>query len=1547
MTFEVADLISTVVNKSPDQALQREKVGETLVVALMSFAGEEDLNKSGKKISAYAHLLALMLRDKLFYRAAVGELKENLSTLLAFVKLSPNHSADEPSPWIAQILLIVEMLLSEDARPRKILWSAPRNEDEALKTPVLEVFEPAVPEEEQAQLLEAILDILPRIGKDESLALSVLRILVILTRSRPVAQSMGEKKNIQRLFVMAKQLAGANSTRIQSPLMLILRHIIEDEESIKQIMRSEIKAYFELTKAQRSPPDCLSYLRVLAHVPLRAPQLFVDVTNEIVKYSRWSYSASEPRPHSLALKEPVAPQDPPKPSDDTVQPTVQATEDLSLQDVKPSTEGVDSELQDVAKAAHTEQKLPVVENPDGVIHFLLCELLNYKDVEDKDPATAIAPPALVEAPTASTNGDVAMADTPSGSPTPGDALTATPRSAVKAPNHKNNFRAEEHPIYIYRCFLLQCLTELLGSYNRTKIEFINFKRSAPPQAMTPSKPRSSVVNYLLFDLIPLGTLDTTLTTTLQKKMTTSSWADSVITALLAKTGEQSLDRDREESDGDDEPDLLFVRKFVLENILKAYKEASTSTEPLDSKYARMFSLAELMEHIMNEKDKAAETPVSQRSHIQLRRLMFEKGFITALTASIADVDLNFPSAKRAVKQILKPLKVLTNTAVHLSDLSLISSTPGPGDEEEIESATSVSDVEDDREETPDLFRNSTLGMFEPGREEDSSSESEDGMTPENRLSDSLLMILDDEEMYEDGYGDEMEYDEEPEDDEDNISEEDDIDGMGPIEGLSGDHNLEVEVVMDDDDEDDDDEEEDDEEESSDDDHDSEDDDARVEIIDEAGNIQEIEIDPEEGMEDWEDDVGDDDDGEEEDYEGEAEDADEEAQIHSMEAMMGGGPLGDLVRALGGGNAGHLEMADQIDEEMRDEIMERADLEDGDDERIAAEYMEEEDDDEEDVDEMMEEEEMFLGGNYPGPDGIQTPTTNIDGFTNLFPVGGPIFGWEGEEPPVIVHRGHRPRHGFPSPFPFLPGARDPLGGTSLFPSLQDPVNDAAIFPFLQQLAEDHIQEVLAGSATQANERVMGRLGMVRRSSVPRPSQSRLHVGEEGESSEDVENQAPPAPRLGIDIGAAVQNSLNRLRDYSRAIGGRANQSIVPGEFRYRSHRPGQAPGPRTTEDGTNPLLQRPGPGRASRDATSRIPTMGSWIQAMAPPGAAELLDLSRGGPFGESPATAALLEMLRSLPEVNLPGTISRNGAALQFHISTGPSHEVPPELRALFGLRASRYEGRRETTEPGHAAFFIPQTTIARWTEEAKILFGGEYQSIALSLKTAIDAVLVPPAIEAEKVKKAAETERVRKLEEEVKKRQEEDRLAREAKEAEEKIAREKKEAEEAETAARLAAEALAERGDDLETMQDEAADPSTASETMEGIEGSSPTNGPPADETPAEDRPRVTTVIRGNTMDITDLGIDPEFLAELPEELREEVIMSAVAERRSQAAATGAQPSEIDQEFLDALPEDIRDEIIQSERQERRRREREEQRRQVGTYSHFPTWRNCAFEWH
>jgi E3 ubiquitin-protein ligase HUWE1 len=192
----------------------------------------------------------------------------------------------------------------------------------------------------------------------------------------------------------------------------------------------------------------------------------------------------------------------------------------------------------------------------------------------------------------------------------------------------------------------------------------------------------------------------------------------------------------------------------------------------------------------------------------------------------------------------------------------------------------------------------------------------------------VLTTADDEEMYEGEYGDEMEYEEEmDEDDEDNISDEDEeieaMEGMGPIEGLSGDHGVDVEVIMEDDEDDDDDDEG--SSDDDDDDHDSEDDDARVEIIDEAGDIGQL---GEDDMGEWESD-DEDDDAEEEDYEGQA--ADQEEQ--RLRAMEMDDPLGNLVRALGGGNSEAV--GDMI------ERLEAGEMDaDHDEDHIAGEYMEE-------------------------------------------------------------------------------------------------------------------------------------------------------------------------------------------------------------------------------------------------------------------------------------------------------------------------------------------------------------------------------------------------------------------------------------------------------------------------------------------------------------------------------------------------------------------------------------------------------------------------------
>lgn len=783
VTFELADLISAASLKAGDSATMRREIGQTLVHALISFQMDEDFRPAGKKIAANANLLALVLQDREFYEATLEELKSNFMFLLGYIKIFPEQTAEEASPWIGQILLIVEKILAEDIQPSQIQWSSPNLEGSRPDSPIAELQASLLPIDEKVKLFDAIVEILPRIGKDESLALSVIRTLVILTRNRDIANRLGEKRNIQRLFVMVKQLAGITNDRVQSSFMILLRHIVEDDDTIRQIMRSEIIANFE-TRPSRAT-DTTGYVRQMYHLVLRSPTIFVEVTNEKLEIPKYDPSQ---RPQVLTLKH-----------EDRETSQIQASDGASesaIDHAKLNDQNKDEEkvinpddVKNMSQKPKTaEIKAPVLEHPSGVIHYLLQELLCYKEVEDKEhplPAKDATEevPSTPAVDSSTTNGSSTAPSTP--------ATTVEANESKKA--EKPEFKAEQHPIYIYRCFILQCLAELLHCYNRTKIEFINFSRKADPKAVTPAKPRSGVLNYLLNEVIPVGTLNHDESISHRKKSSTSNWAMSAIVSLCLRTNEHGYEKKRGSIDEEDESDLLFVRKFVLEHALKAFKDANTSEESLDIKYSRLLCIADLFfRMLLGKLVQSVPTHPSELttgSQKALAKLMFEKNFISALTASIADIDLNFPGSKRAVKYILRPLKLLTSTAIVLSETSNISGTPGQTDDDEISTATSVSEDDGEREETPDLFRNSTLGMFEPGREEESSSESSEG----------------DEEMYDDDdYEDDgMEYAEGMErDDDEVISDEEEIEGVGHLEGMPGDTGMDVEVVIDDGDDDD-------------------------------------------------------------------------------------------------------------------------------------------------------------------------------------------------------------------------------------------------------------------------------------------------------------------------------------------------------------------------------------------------------------------------------------------------------------------------------------------------------------------------------------------------------------------------------------------------------------------------------------------------------------------------------------------------------------------------------------------------------------------------
>ena len=781
ISFDLAELIQAAVAKTGEGANPRADIGSTLVNMLLSLQADEPGKERGEKMAAYAHLLALILQDRDFFDSTLDELKESFEALVSWIQLEQDQKAED-APWIEMILLIVERVLAEDEQPVEVAWNPPPTDDPLKAMPEPTLPEPVVSSEVRASLFDTLVDLLPKIGKHPSLALSVTRVLSILTRHRDLALRLSDKHLLSRLFMMVRQLSAPMSEKLQGSFMIILRHMVEDEDMLRQIMRTEINSVFDNHRSSR-PFDSTQFLRQVYHLILREPNIFLDVTKELVEVAK--FDGSPHRAQGLRLKqteEPKVNSESEGLATETAPQEASADGPATEPTAQPSIEEGSGELQ-----KQPELKPPTVDAADGVMQFLLRELSNYRDVDDKPVEASLKEKAT-------TNGsanDVDMIDALSS--------TASPASASNEAGNKTEkptFKPEDHTIFIYRCFIMQCLSELLSSYTRTKIEFINFSRKPETQPATPSKPRAGTLMYLLNGLIPVGTLEHKDDITYRKKVSTSNWATNVIVSLCAKTSEVQapVPTRRDEEPGADEFNLTFVRKFVLEHALRAFKEASISTsEPLDMKYSRLLGLSNMFSAMLSSKpDRSRHTDMIPSRLVG--KLMFEKNFIGALTSAVADLDLNFPNAKRAVKYILNPLQQLTKMGIVLSQNSELSSTSGTTDDEDISSATSISDdsEDDEREQTPDLYRNSTLGMFEPSAnrdddDDDSETDSEDE---------------DEDDMFEDGYDDEMDFEEEPIRDHDEVVSDEDEEGMegmgemGEIEGVPGDVDVEVDMILD-------------------------------------------------------------------------------------------------------------------------------------------------------------------------------------------------------------------------------------------------------------------------------------------------------------------------------------------------------------------------------------------------------------------------------------------------------------------------------------------------------------------------------------------------------------------------------------------------------------------------------------------------------------------------------------------------------------------------------------------------------------------------------
>ncbi|KAI8368284.1 uncharacterized protein BYT42DRAFT_522115 [Radiomyces spectabilis] len=357
--------------------------------------------------------------------------------------------------------------------------------------------------------------------------------------------------------------------------------------------------------------------------------------------------------------------------------------------------------------------------------------------------------------------------------------------------------------YGYTGFLLQCLAELVLSYESCKYDIYVYSRRRHSNV---ARPRHSLLNMLINDLLPYNAIKATEEKS-RKEQVLSMWTVSVLVAMCNETGSKN----KSETNTSGKNELTQIRKYVLESTIRSLKDAIGSTEPVAMKYSKYLVLADLCHRLLNAEPnfywsllRANKDDVS----LEMAKLMLEKNFVATLTSAISDVDVNYPQAKTVLNAMLRPLEQLTKLAIKIEN------TAAKEDKKRDDMQAFVP-TDSGEEDAPDLYRNSALGMFDGSvMEEDDmddmgSSEEEDGISYDeddyDEESGSDMSDMSEEELDDDDMDQEMDvvmhrhrYDSDMDEDEDE-SDEDDHDHDDSDE--DSDHSLNTDESDDMDDED--------------------------------------------------------------------------------------------------------------------------------------------------------------------------------------------------------------------------------------------------------------------------------------------------------------------------------------------------------------------------------------------------------------------------------------------------------------------------------------------------------------------------------------------------------------------------------------------------------------------------------------------------------------------------------------------------------------------------------------------------------------------------
>ncbi|EKM54444.1 uncharacterized protein PHACADRAFT_174950 [Phanerochaete carnosa HHB-10118-sp] len=647
------------------------------------------LDHHEQPLSVRFRILALVLNDPSSPLAAMPEAEATslMDTLIGLLLSTPinieNGHVTIPK-WLASHLLVTEAVLMMGEEPRSV--GLPTKEDEPL--PEIDAVETGPKfNEKRPVVLDFCLRLLhvPQLPRDE--LLSSLRLFMLLTRDHALALEFVKRDGISALFRLLRDSPTSASAPGTHPYIAsILRHIVEDPVTLKQIMQQEVKAF--LSHPRHRHLEAGSFVRTCGAMALRDPKVFVQATAEVCQLSN-PYGPLK----NLNLKE----------------------SHKSNSDGTSGAEGSGEMHIDVSVSQR-----PSSESLDSLVHFLISELIKSVKVPEQKLSSE---GAATQAPLSGSSTAVQPADSSTSTST--EIKDSSPTPSID---------------HTYSCFVMQCLTELLFSYDSCKVSFLSYSPKKRTHTPAKEKHRTHALQFLINDLLSFGTINPSPPSEAKQQIMLCNWAMSVIVALCVDTTPTEIK--------DVPSERASVRKFVLDAINRAIKDLPGS-EMGEARYSRLLALADLCYRLLTVRFNTGTRKINDDAPTHIAKVMLEKNFVATLTNALAEVDPNFPDIRGVVTGILRPLEYLTKIAIKMSRASDKQKDSPLDKEESIDSEISEEDEDEemedaDREEAPDLYRNSSLGMY-GGEMEDVHFGHDDEMDEDAEDEDDDAEMYDEEE----------------------------------------------------------------------------------------------------------------------------------------------------------------------------------------------------------------------------------------------------------------------------------------------------------------------------------------------------------------------------------------------------------------------------------------------------------------------------------------------------------------------------------------------------------------------------------------------------------------------------------------------------------------------------------------------------------------------------------------------------------------------------------------------------------------------------------